>query len=113
MLTNKLYEILEHYESFAIISTHSPIIIQDVPSAYINIFDREGNTPVIRDLPLESFGENISTLTSHIFNTIDVKELYKHFLERIAEGERIFDDKEFLDDLSLNAKIYLEALKRK
>lgn len=112
-LTNKLYEILEKFQSYAIVSTHSPIIIQDIPSKYISIFDRQGDTPIIRKLPIESFGENISTLTSKVFNTIDVKELYKIYLQKIADDYWAFDDKEFESELSINAKIYLAAIKEK
>jgi predicted ATPase len=111
-LTNVFYSILEGYNSYAIVSTHSPIIIQDIPSKYITIFDRVGNSPIIRKLPLESFGENISTLTNNIFETRNVKELYKEFLDKISDNN-LFDEYEnFKNSLSLNAQLYLEAIKK-
>ena len=110
-LLNVFFEILEKYKSYAIISTHSPIIIQDIPSKYITIFDREGDSPIIRKLPLESFGENISTLTSTIFGTIDVKELYKIFLEQMSYKSIETINELFDSSLSINAQLYLAAMK--
>jgi ABC-type cobalamin/Fe3+-siderophores transport system ATPase subunit len=106
------HEILSYFNSYAIISTHSPIIIQDIPSKYITIFDRTGDSPIIRQLPLESFGENISSLTSKVFDTLEVKELYKIFLEKLSyqsieDVESLFENK-----LSINAQLYLAALQK-
>lgn len=111
-LMNCFSEILSTYKSFAIMSTHSPIIIQDVPSKYIYVFERMGNLPIIKKLPIESFGENLSVLTNTVFETNDIKELFKkHFqvLENNFHTEQsinqIFDNK-----LSFNAQLYLAAL---
>jgi predicted ATPase len=110
-LVNMFYKILHEFNSYAIISTHSPIIIQDLPSKYITIFDRQGSSPIIRKLPIESFGENISSLTSKIFETIDVKELYKTFLENFLNSSEAEIDENFEQGLSINAQLYLTALK--
>lgn len=112
-LINKFYTILEEFNSYAIVSTHSPIIIQDIPSKYITIFDRQGNSPIIRKLPIESFGENISSLTSKIFETIDVKELYKIYLDKFVYSSQQEIEENFEQSLSVNAQLYLAALKNK
>lgn len=112
-LINVLYEILNEYKSYAIISTHSPIIVQDIPSKYITIFERQGNSPIIRKLPIESFGENISTLTSKIFDTIEVKELYKIFLDNFINTPMENIERQFENGLSINAQLYLSALKNR
>jgi predicted ATPase len=111
-LMNSLTEILKTYNSFAIISTHSPIIIQDVPAKYISVFERIGNLPLVKNLPIESFGENLSVLTNTVFETVDIKELYKKHFERLErqvfspeEINKIFDNR-----LSFNAMLYVAAL---
>lgn len=106
------HQILAYFNSYAIISTHSPIIIQDIPSKYITIFDRTGDSPIIRKLPLESFGENISTLTSKIFDTLEVKELYKMFLENLSNQSIKDIESLFENELSINAQLYLAALQK-
>lgn len=112
-LVNMFHKILHEFNSYAIVSTHSPIIIQDIPSKHITIFDRQGNSPIMRKLPIESFGENISSLTSKIFETIDVKELYKMFLENFINSPDNEIEENFEQGLSINAQLYLTALKNR
>ncbi len=67
------------------------IEIQDVPSKYITVFERLDNLPIIKKLPIESFGENLSALTNTVFETNDVQELFKkHFktLKRLLHSEK-------------------------
>ncbi|RZJ43645.1 MAG: ATP-binding protein [Chryseobacterium sp.] len=111
-LMNCFSIILETYKSFAIVSTHSPIVLQDVPSRYVKVFDRIGNTPFVKALEIESFGENISILTNSVFQTSNVKELYKIHLESLKNNfmsnesiNEVFDNR-----LSFNAQLYLSAL---
>lgn len=102
--------ILEKFDSYAVIATHSPIILQDIPSKFVRIFDREGNHPIIKKLSTECFGESITTITQNVFETIEVKESFKTFLKDKAqylsmeEVENIFDGK-----LSLNARLFLRT----
>lgn len=110
-LIRMLNKLLVETESYAIVATHSPIIIQEVPSMNVVLFDRIGNTPYIRELPIETFGENLSVITECIFNTVDVKETYKDNLESLAS---LYDysavNQMFNDKLSLNSRIYLRGL---
>ena len=105
------YKLLEEFDSYAVIATHSPIIVQEVPSKYVKIFDRIGNNPVIRELGIESFGENFSIITEKIFETSEIKDTYKEVLEMLAKKlnfEQVIEL--FPNGLSLNAKIYLKGL---
>jgi len=110
-LIKVFYQILKEYKSYAIISTHSPIIVQDIPSTSVRVFDRQGNYPIIRELQIESFGENISKITNTVFETVEIKELYKVYFERLSktlsteEIELLFEK-----GLSVNAQLFLTAL---
>jgi predicted ATPase len=112
-LIKSLYKVLETNKSFAIISTHSPIIIQDIPSKYITVFDRQGNYPLITKLPIESFGESLSNLSKEVFQTLTTPELYKRFLKKLVHSNQSKIDELFPEGLSLNALLYLESLKEK
>ncbi|MBY0027939.1 ATP-binding protein [Priestia aryabhattai] len=106
-----LYKLLEKFNSFAIISTHSPLIIQETPSRYINVFERIENTPIVRKLDIESFGENLSVITDKIFGVTDEESNYKYWLRELSNHKN-FDNvlNEFDGQLSLNAMAYLSAL---
>ncbi len=110
-LIRMLHTLLEINNSYAILATHSPIIIQEIPSDYVYVFERYENTPIVRKLDIECFGENISTITQNVFDTIEVKGTYKDFLEKISQ-EKSFEEvlELFNGRLSFNASTFLKGI---
>lgn len=109
-LVRMLHKLLEKFDSYAILATHSPIILQEIPSEYVYVFTREVNTPYIRKLGMESFGENLTTLTEEVFDTIEIKGTYKEWLERISKDMNYEQALQvFNNRLSLNARIFLKS----
>lgn len=110
-LIRMIHHILERYDSYAILATHSPIILQEIPSRYVYLFDRQGSIPIVRMLGIESLGESIEVLTQEVFQTKDVSGTYKEVLKDLSQSMsyksvlKLFEDK-----LSLNAKTYLLGL---
>lgn len=103
--------ILETYDSYAIVSTHSPIIIQEIPSRNVNIILRENDYTMVRRLGIECFGESIDNINKDVFYFNKSSLNYKKKLEDIIQNnsyEKIVE--QFDDKLSLNAKIYLKIL---
>lgn len=110
-LINTINELVVKFNSFAIITTHSPIVVQEIPSRNVCIFERENNTPITRPLDIESYGENLTVITKHIFETNEVKEGYKAFLKELSESMTFeMVNSLFENRLSLNAKIFLSSL---
>lgn len=64
---HSLSSILTKYDSYAIIATHSPVILQETPSRFVQVLSGTMSRPVVKRLSLESFGEEISTLTEEVF----------------------------------------------
>ncbi len=116
-LISILHEILEKTNSYAIIATHSPIIIQQIPSKYVRILSQNDNYIEIEKPSLETFGENLTALTNEIFGNNMHEEYYKKILEKIATTQAsipltdICIDELFEGDLSLNARIFYEGKK--
>ncbi|MFA6514379.1 MAG: AAA family ATPase [Patescibacteria group bacterium] len=106
-----LNKIINQFDSYAVISTHSPIVIQEIPSKYINVLKRQGGEPIINSLNIESFGENLSIITNEIFETDYSASTYKDVLKKLAE---VSSYKQILslfnNRLSFNAKLYLQSL---
>lgn len=109
-LMRALYKLLEEFNSYAVIATHSPLIVQEIPSNFIKVLDREGTIPRVRNLGIESFGENLTTITVDVFQTDRELSNYQEYLAKMAK-EHSYEEilKFFGDKLSLNAKVFLKA----
>lgn len=109
-LFNVLNNILTKHQSFAIIATHSPIVIQEIPKKRVILLSREENNTFVIPMHFETFGESISELTRHVFDTISIPHHYKKVLKTLSQKmpyEEI--DELFSYGLSFNAKAYLLA----
>ncbi|WMX58623.1 AAA family ATPase [Peribacillus sp. R9-11] len=112
-LVRVLNNLLEQFNSYAIISTHSPIVVQEIPSKYINVIERYGSVPFVRPMHIESFGENLSNITNEVFDVGSTESNYKMILQKLS-AEMSYDEiLELFDlELSYNAVIYLNKLFR-
>ena len=91
--------VAEEYSSCVIIAMHSPLVLQQIPSRYVRVLQRVGNTTTCKRLDLESFGENLTTLTESVFHAADEPRPYLEQLEAMVENhsldeiEKAFDGK--------------------
>lgn len=103
--------ILENYLSFSIISTHSPIILQETPSKCVQVIYRDGFHPRVTGLTVESFGENLTAITEDVFN---VSSVPTNWTEVLREMSKSYDYKSIMDmfddELSYNARVFLKTI---
>lgn len=105
------YTILSKFDSYAIVSTHSPLIMQEIPSKYVHIFNRYGNSAFVEKPQSEFFGENISNITNDLFEVQEHESNYKTFLKSMLNDLKIDEIIDlFEDELSFNALTYLNSL---
>lgn len=62
-----LSELLVRKNGLAIIATHSPVILQEVPKRCVQRLSRINNILKVETLEIETFGESIQTLTNEVF----------------------------------------------
>lgn len=67
VLMKVLRKILENQNSFMIMSTHSPVVIQETLKKHVIVLRREGNSTRTCSPINQTFGENISMMTSDLF----------------------------------------------
>ncbi|EHR6399721.1 TPA: AAA family ATPase [Vibrio cholerae] len=109
-LFNVMNKMLRSYKSYAIIATHSPIVIQEIPSKRVILLTREGDSTIAKNMQLETFGESISELTRHVFDTASISNYYKLVLKQLSRRMPIEEvNALFNNNLSFNAKAYLIA----
>ncbi len=107
-LINTIYNILNKRKSYAVLATHSPIILQAIPSSHVRVFERIGDLPNIRRLYYECFGGNIARITDEVFNTTETEKAYTEVLQTLST-KYIYEDvlSLFENNLTLNPRTYL------
>ncbi|WP_294735731.1 AAA family ATPase [uncultured Pseudomonas sp.] len=58
--------ILDKRKSFAIVATHAPVVLQETLARHVYTVRREGSLTDVYQSRIETFGENISTLSAEI-----------------------------------------------
>lgn len=107
-----LSNLLKDRNAVAIIATHSPVITQEVPKSCVSKLSRFRLEAKAERPDIETFGENIGTLTREIFS-LEVAEsgFHKLLREDVENGnsyEQIMD--KYNNQLGFEAKLLLRAL---
>lgn len=103
--------LLTYRNGVAIIATHSPVIVQEVPQKCVWIIRRKGKYRTFDRPEIETFGENLGELTTEIFK-YDVENSGFHaLLKKAAQKERNYDNAlaSFRGELGNEAKSILRA----
>ena len=106
--------ILTEKNGICIFATHSPVLVQEIPKSCVQVVRRVGDSVSISRPVIESFGENVSTLTHEIFS-LEVKNsgfyklMKKNFEDMDGDVEDIIE--EFNDELGSEAVSLLYSLK--
>lgn len=62
-----LSDLLTDRNGLAVVATHSPVVLQEVPATCVRVIERSGPAREVFAPPLETFGENVGTLTREVF----------------------------------------------
>ncbi len=75
---------LESHQSYAVVVTHSPVVVQEIASQYVHVLRRHGSQNSFETPEIETFGENIGLLTRHVFNSDISQSEYVKVLHELA-----------------------------
>jgi predicted ATPase len=102
--------LLKEFDSYAIIATHSALLLQETLSRQVRVFRREGKFPSVAPLTIESFGENLTTITREVFAVDGAENNFRSHLKELCR-ERTLDEVRALFPLGLplQAEAYLLA----
>lgn len=89
---NILYSILEEYQSFAIIATHSPLIVREILGESVYVMERDEAHPSIRNIGIESFAANLTELYEEIFSNKDVPRYYETVLDKLYKDKKSYEE---------------------
>lgn len=109
-----LSNLLDNRNGVAIIATHSPIVLQEIPRSCVWKISRSGDVFSHSRPNIETFGENISTLTREIFGLDVLKSGFHQLLLQSVEEGKNYDDiiKNYKNKLGFEARAILKVLIR-
>jgi len=107
-----LSELLINRNGLAIIATHSPVVLQEVPKSCVWKMRRKGPIAKAERLQIESFGENITSLTTEVFGLEVTDSGFHNLLEKAVKKYGDYNDilNKFHGELGLEAKSILKTL---
>lgn len=107
-----LSNLLVQRNGVAIIATHSPVVLQEVPRRCVWKLRRSGPDAIVERLESESFGENVGLLTREVFG---LEVTYSGFHKLILENVNRFNSYNeilnyFNSEVGMEAKAIVNAL---
>ena len=105
-------DLLINRNGVAIIATHSPVILQEIPSSCVWKLRRNGTEAVAERLEIESFGENVGVLTHEVFGLEVTDSGFHKLLKDIVRNTESYENAiQILNNqVGLEAKAILRSL---
>jgi len=88
---------LDTLNGFAIVATHSPVVLQELPSRYVRVLRRIGNRATMEEPDIETFGEAIGNITQHVFNLDDGSTDWHATLKTLTRDKSLKEIEELFD----------------
>jgi hypothetical protein len=114
-----LGRLLDRYDSFAVLATHSPIVLQEVPARSVRIFERFDDGPddgvMVSKYPRESFGAPLDEIVRFGFRVNAEERNFHQRLEQMMkeDGKWTREDVEAVlqEPLSLSSRLLVEQIR--
>jgi predicted ATPase len=87
-----VFNLVKRFNSFCILATHSPIVIQEIPSRNIFVIVRDNARAELRRLEKESFGENLTVITDDIFGNREIAKHQYQVLEQLVNSGKTYEE---------------------
>jgi len=91
LFMRSLSRLLRDRNCYAIIATHSPLVLQEVPTDVVSILSRDGTIPRVRRLKFQSFGASFAALSLDVFRIDDTRPYWYEQLVELAHT-RTFEE---------------------
>jgi predicted ATPase len=107
-----LSDLMTDRNGVAIVATHSPVVLQEVPKSCVYYLERFGGITTATRPEQETFGENVGVLTGRVFGYEVTESGFHQLIRRIAQESSSYEEAaEKLDgQLGSEAKAILMGL---
>jgi len=111
--TRALSDLLVNRNGVAIIATHSPVLLQEVPKSCVSILRRTRLITNVDRPESETFAENVGVLTREVFGLEVSKSGFHSLLEKsVAEGKSYeeIEEEDYQNQLGFEGKTILRSM---
>lgn len=110
--TRALSNLMDNRNGVAIIATHSPVILQEVPKSCVSIIRRTKLVSSVDRPEIETFAENVGILTREVFGLEVSKSGFHDLLVSSVNKGKSYEEieKEYQNQLGLEGRIMLRSL---
>lgn len=107
-----LSNLLENRNGVAIIATHSPVVLQEVPQSCVSVIRRTRLVANVDRPESETFAENVGVLTREVFGLEVSKSGFHDLLTKSVDEGKSFEEieQEYDSQLGFEGKAILRAL---
>jgi predicted ATPase len=107
-----LSDLLNDQNGVAIIATHSPVVLQEIPKSCAWKIFRTGTDVAISRPVIETFGENVGILTSEVFSLEVRRSGFHALLAKSVNSGRIYEQiiADYKNQLGIEGRAILKAL---
>jgi predicted ATPase len=109
-----LSDLLTNRNGMAVVATHSPVVLQEVPRSCVWKLQRSGSALAVERPKIETFGENTGTLTDEIFGLEVTATGFHAMLADVADRAHGYEEAlaEFDGRLGAEGRAILRAMIR-
>lgn len=110
--TRALSDLLVNRNGLAIIATHSPVVLQEVPMSCVSILRRTRLNAVVDRPEIKTFAENVGVLTREVFGLEVSKSGFHELLTQSVETGKSYEEieLEYHHQLGFEGKTILRSL---
>ncbi|CAN7660681.1 ATP-binding protein [Phenylobacterium sp. LjRoot225] len=83
-----LKQILDRFNSKALVATHSEVTVREVPSACVHVLERTTDGLVVRKPPFQTFGGDVQRISSYVFGDSATSKPFEGWIREQLEEHR-------------------------
>lgn len=103
---------LDAFDGYAIIATHSPVVLQETPAKYVHVLRRAADHTRVVAPSIETFAESIGVITQEVFNLSDGSTDWHETLRTLARRHTLEEIEEaFGRKLGFAARSYVLSIR--
>jgi energy-coupling factor transporter ATP-binding protein EcfA2 len=85
-LVDMLKQILDKFNSRAVLATHSVSIVREMPSDCVHVLERTEDKLVVKNPPFQTFGGDVQRIASYVFGDKSVSKPFEQWISKRLES---------------------------